>query len=284
MREITEAILEALRSGRRAALATVVRVGGSTPQVPGARLLLRADFATVGTVGGGRIEQVVLEALAETLRDGKTRIVKKHLGRDLGMCCGGEMEVFVEPIESRPVLILFGAGHVALPTAAIAARVGFAVTVVDAREEQNTEERFPGMQRVLMEPVEAVRSGELPFGEEAYVVIATHDHRLDEDALRACLGKQRRYLGMIGSKRKVIRIFQRILQRDPAARLDDVHSPVGLDLGAHTPDEIGLAIASELVQVRRGGSGGSMRLDEKLVPRDEAASDDDHDDARASRS
>src|SRR5688500_15036398 len=208
-------------------------------------MLLRPDGSTVGTVGGGRIEQVVLEALAETLRDGRTRIVKKHLGRDLGMCCGGEMEVFVEPIESRPVLILFRAGHVAQPTAELARKVGLDVTVVDAREAQNTEERCPEMRRVAMEPAEAVRSGGLPVGEESDVVIATHDHRLDEAALRACRGKKRRYLGMIGSKREVIRIFQRILQRAPAAKLDDVHSPVGLDLGAHTPEEIGLAIASE---------------------------------------
>src|SRR5687767_13217564 len=138
-------------------------------------MLLRPDGSTVGTVGGGRIEQVVLEALAETLADGRCRTVKKHLGRDLGMCCGGEMEVFVEPIESRPQLILFGAGHVAQPTAAFASRVGFEVTVVDAREEQNTAERFPEMRRVALEPAEAVKSGGLPFGEDAYVVITTHD-------------------------------------------------------------------------------------------------------------
>src|SRR5687768_5194945 len=125
MRAVAEAVLRVLERGERAAQATVVRVAGSTPQVPGARMLLRADGTTIGTVGGGRIEQVVLDAMAECLADGRTRIVKKHLGRDLGMCCGGEMEVFVEPIESRPKLVLFGAGHVALPTAKIAKDVGF---------------------------------------------------------------------------------------------------------------------------------------------------------------
>lgn len=266
MRAVTEAILAILDRGERGAMATVVRVAGSTPQVPGARMILRRDGSTVGTVGGGRIEQVVLEALGETLADGRCRTVKKHLGRDLGMCCGGEMEVFVEPIESRPSLILFGAGHVAQPTAAFAKQVGFEVTIVDAREEQNTEARFPEMRRVAMEPAEAVKSGGLPFGEDAYVVITTHDHRLDEEALRACLDRPRKYLGMIGSKRKVIRIFQRVLQRQPDARLDDVHSPIGLDIGAHTPEEIALSIVSELVKVRRGGTGAAMRLDEQLTP------------------
>ena len=259
MREIAAAILSILDRGERGALATVIAVSGSTPQVPGAKLVATCDGGLVGTVGGGRIEQVVIEALRQTIDDGKTRRVRKHLGRDLGMCCGGSMEVFVEPIEARPTLLLFGAGHVAQPTASFAHALGFEVTVVDARPEQNDEARFPDARRVLMEPREAVAGQTLPFGPEAYVVVTTHDHRLDEEALRACLDQPRRYLGMIGSQRKVLRIFSRLRQRDPELDLSAVHAPIGLDLGAHTPNEIAVAIVAELVACRRGGRGGSLK-------------------------
>jgi xanthine dehydrogenase accessory factor len=268
MREVASAILSILDRGERGALATVTRVSGSAPQVPGAKMALTPDGSQVGTVGGGRIEQIVLEAMRHTMSDGQTRTIKKHLAQDLGMCCGGQMEIFVEPIESRPQLILFGAGHVAKPTAQFASDVGFEVTVVDPREEQNNEERFPGARHVLMEPDEAVRRGTLPFGPDTLIVVVTHDHRLDEEALRVCLPKPRRYLGMIGSKRKVIRVFERVQARSPEADLSDVRAPVGLDLGAHTPEEIALSIVSELVAVRRGGTGKPMQLDAELLPED----------------
>jgi len=266
MREIATAILSLLDRGERGALATVVRTSGSTPQVTGAKLVLMPDGSTIGTIGGGRIEQVVIEAMAETIGDGRTRTVDKHLGHDLGMCCGGQMEIFVEPIEKRPTLLLFGAGHVALPTARLAHELGFDVTVIDAREELNNEDRFPNARRVLMEPVEAIHARQLPFGPDAFVVITTHDHRLDEDALETCLPLPRRYLGMIGSKRKVVRIFERIMARNAEAAMADVRAPIGLDLGAHTPVEIALSIVSELVAIRRKGSGKAMQLDQELLP------------------
>ncbi len=254
-----------LERGERGVLATVVRATGSTPQVPGAKLFLSRE-GLVGTVGGGRIEEVVIETMRETLGDGRPRWVEKHLAHDLGMCCGGSMGVFVEPIEGRAPLLLFGAGHVAMPTAHFANRLGFEVTVVDPREDLNTKERFPDCKRVLLEPAEAVERGELPFGPQASIVISTHDHALDEEALRACLGKERRYLGMIGSKRKAIRVLDRVRARVPDAKLDEVHTPIGLDLGAVTPEEIALSICAELVLVRRGGKGGPMRLGSKDAP------------------
>ena len=261
VRAIASALLALLDRGDTAALATVIRTAGSTPQVVGARLLLASDGTMVGTVGGGRIEEVVLEAMRETLRDGKPRRVSRHLARDLGMCCGGEMELFVERIEGRPVLVLFGAGHVAKPTAALAAQVGFEVTVVDDREELLTAERFPDAHRLLADPTEAIRAGMLRFGPTTYVMVCTHDHRLDEEALAACLDKTRAYLGMIGSQRKVLQIARRIRARRADAPLDDIHAPIGLDLGAETPDEIAVSIVAELIATRHGRKGKAMRID-----------------------
>jgi xanthine dehydrogenase accessory factor len=257
MRDVTEALLEVLRSGRRGALATVVRVAGSTPQRPGARLLLCPDGALVGTVGGGAIENEVVAALRACVRDGRPEVVVRDLGRDLGMCCGGRMEVFVEPVEASPRLVVFGAGHVARPTAALARSVGFSVTVVDDRDELNTEERFPGCVRVPREPAEAVT--ELALDDATWVLVVTHDHRLDEEALDAVTRLPHRYVGMIGSKRKVFRVLSRIHARRGLPALDRVYAPVGVEIGAVSPEEIAVSIVAELVALRHDASAPHMR-------------------------
>lgn len=242
----------------RGALATVIRTSGSAPQRPGARLLLRSDGSTGGTVGGGKLEQLVLRELQALLDAGGSRLIKVQLTRDLGMCCGGEMEVFLEVLEPSPRLYLFGAGHVAQATARFAPRVGFHVSVVDDREELNTSDRFPGAELVLLDPPQALRRDRVRCDQGAFLVICTHDHRLDSDTLLACVDKDYAYLGMIGSRRKVLKTFARVQQQLPEADLSRVRAPIGLDLGGHTPEEIGLAITAELVLVRRGGTALPM--------------------------
>ena len=259
MREIFEGLLQVMAGSRRGALATVVRASGSTPQKPGARMLLRADGTTVGTVGGGAIELVVLDALRETQRTGEPRTIESQLGYDLGMCCGGRMEVFVEPIEPVPRLVVFGAGHVAKPTAALAKTVGFTVTVVDDREELNTEDRFPGCERVVMDGPAFLRGTTLT--EADWLLIVTHDHLLDEETLDHCVHEQRaRYVGLVGSQRKVIRIVQRIVAKRGTVALDRVFAPVGVDLGAITPEEIAVSIVGELIALRHGRPAAHLRL------------------------
>ncbi|MBI4508264.1 MAG: XdhC family protein [Deltaproteobacteria bacterium] len=250
MREIAQAILSILDRGERGAIATVVRTSGSTPQRPGARLLLFADGRTLGTVGGGAVEKAVMDALAACLQNGQPEAMEWDLVRDLGMCCGGRMEVFVEPIEPKDRLFIFGAGHVAGRTARLARDLGFAVTVIDEREALNTEERFPECDRIHEQPAEATRS--LGLTDRDWVLILTHDHRLDEEALGACLRVPHRYIGLIGSRRKVFRVLSRIQAKGGLPSLDRVHAPVGIDIGAVTPDEIAVSIVGELVAVRRG--------------------------------
>ncbi len=258
MREVSEALLEVLQSGRRGALATVVSVSGSVPQQPGARLLLGPDGIRVGTVGGGAVEQSVIEALEECRTSGKPRLVQFDLGRDLGMCCGGQMDVFVEPVEAEQRLVVFGAGHVAKPTVELARKVGFRVTVVDDREELLDEERFAGCTLISAEPAEA-RSRIAPRPEDWFLIV-TYDHRLDEQALDVFARLPHRYIGMIGSRRKVLRILQRIRQRHGLPSLDRVYSPVGLDIGAVSPDEIAVSIVAELVALRHGRKPASLRV------------------------
>jgi xanthine dehydrogenase accessory factor len=281
--ETTRALLHLLERGGRGSLATVVKASGSTPQEPGARMLRLADGTLVGTVGGGAVERAVIGALEAVLDDGRARVVAFDLARDLGMCCGGRMEVFVERIEGRPRLVIFGAGHVGRAVAAIAPSLGFSVTVVDDREELNTAERFPGATRVLAEPRDAL--AEVAPRDDDHVLVTTHDHRLDEEALDTYARAPHAYLGMIGSRRKVLRVLARIRARRELPPLSRVYAPVGLDLGAVSPEEIAVSIAAELVAVRhgkgRGPVGAHLRwIDEALAqdepgrPSDEASGDE----------
>ncbi|HJL15780.1 MAG TPA: XdhC/CoxI family protein [Sandaracinaceae bacterium LLY-WYZ-13_1] len=257
MRDVTQALLALLDEGGRGALATVIRSSGSTPQEPGARMLLCPDGRTVGTIGGGAIEHQILDELRGCVVDGRPRVIEKDLVRDLGMCCGGRMEVFVEPVEGRPRLVIFGAGHVGKAVAEVARTIGFRVTVVDDRDELNTEARFAGCARVLAEPAEAA-DGLAPTDRD-WLLVVTHDHRLDEEALDTYARLPHAYLGVIGSRRKIYRILQRIAARRGVPPLDAVYAPVGLDIGAVSPEEIAVSIAAELVALRHGHRGPHMR-------------------------
>ncbi|MCA9661245.1 MAG: XdhC family protein, partial [Myxococcales bacterium] len=232
--EVTEAIAALLRGERPgpAALATVIARSGSAPQRIGARLLLFSDGTMIGTVGGGAIEAQVLDACRQTLSDGHTRRVDAHLVRDLGMCCGGAMEVFVEHLQAAERLILIGAGHVAQAIAPLAISVGFRLVVVDDREELLEHPAFAAAERLAYdvdELGEALGAGEA----SDHLVILTRDHRRDEVALTALLGRPGRYVGMIGSRRKVHTVLARILRREselgrPAPDLRRVRAPIGL--------------------------------------------------------
>jgi xanthine dehydrogenase accessory factor len=265
VRDVVSALLDLLNNRQRGALATVVRASGSTPQQVGAKLLLRADGSSLGTVGGGAIERVVVEALGRALLSGEPELLIRDLAHDLGMCCGGRMEVFVEPILPIPRLWLLGAGHVARPTAALALTVGFEVLVVDEREELNTAERFPGCQLLLDDPSDALHKAQL--GDRDWVVIVTHDHQLDERALEAAAANDARYVGLVGSRRKVFRLVERVSsKRDSAMALERLYAPVGLDIGAITPAEIAVSIVAELVALRHGHAATHLRAlsDERL--------------------
>jgi len=265
MLEVLGAAAEVLRGrGGPAALATVIERSGSAPQVVGARLLLRADGSMVGTVGGGAIEAQVLDACRATLRDGGPQRVRAHLVRDLGMCCGGSMEVFVEYLSAEARLVLIGAGHVAQAIAPLARGVGFRVRVLDDREELLAHPAFAADERRLadVDELEVAVSDPDPGD---YLVIATRDHARDEQALAAALRRPHRYIGMIGSRRKVHAILARVLRREqqmgrPAPDLDRLRAPVGLALGGRTPAEIAVSVVAELLAERHGGNGAAMSV------------------------
>lgn len=267
-----------------AALATVVGRAGSAPQVIGARLLLGAatdghDAWQIGTVGGGAIEAQVLDACRATLKDGEPRRIQAHLVRDLGMCCGGSMEVFVEYLQAETRLFIIGAGHVAQALAPLAQEVGFAVTVLDDRDEFLGHPAFALVERKSYD-VDELADAVLDPRPTDHIVIVTRDHARDERALAVCLERPHAYLGMIGSRRKTHTVLARVLRRYRElgrTRPDTgrVHAPIGLALGGRTPAEIAVSIVAELVALRHGGSGNHM----SIVPDALAAADGDDGDA-----
>ena len=240
------------RERRRFVLATVVETRGFTPRGPGAKMLVGpTDLA--GTIGGGAIEDEVVREARALLGRGGTATLRRHLTRELGMCCGGEMAVFLEVMEPAPTLVVFGAGHIAKPLAAVAAGCGFDVTVVDERSDWACEERFPTARIECRAPESFAREWQTT-GEE-FVVITTHDHALDQQIVQYLVARPLRFLGMIGSVPKqrkfALRLKARGFAEEMIARL---HTPLGLAIGADTPEEIAVSAVAQMIAVRRGAS------------------------------
>lgn len=270
--EVARELVTVLEGGRgRAAMATVVGRQGSAPQILGARLLLHDDGELVGTVGGGAIEAEVLGACRMTLRDGKPRRIDAQLVRDLAMCCGGSMEVFVELLQPQVRLVILGAGHVAQALTPVAQAAGFGVHVLDDREELLDNPAYVQAHTASYD-VDELGAALPDLGERDYVVITTRDHARDEQALAHLLRRPHRYLGMIGSRRKVHAVLGRILRREqqlgrPWPDLSRVHAPMGLALGGRTPGEIAVSVVAELLADRHGGQGSPMSVVEDAARR-----------------
>jgi xanthine dehydrogenase accessory factor len=264
---VLDAAARLLGQGQRFALVTIVRTAGSTPRKAGAKMIVAADGAQHGSVGGGRIEfELVAEARA-ALDAGASRLVKRHLNHDLAMCCGGEVEAFVDVVGHRVYAVLVGGGHVNSALAPIAAQLGFEVVVADELEEFASTERFPAAAR-LVHSWEPATWG-VPFGAETYVIIATRDHAVDQTVLERLADRAATpaYLGVIGSRGKMGRFRRRLEAKGVApAWIAQVRGPVGLDVGAETPAEIAVAIAAELVAVRRRGGATRSRDSDPPAP------------------
>jgi len=245
-------VLERWRAERRRfVLATVTESRGFTPRKPGAHMLLAEDGATAGTIGGGAIEKEVLDAARELLASGGSVTLRRHLTAELGMCCGGEMAVFLEVLEPAPALLLFGAGYIAGALAALAATCGFAVTVVDERPEWASAERFPAARVELREPEAYLRGLELR-GDE-FAVVVTHDHALDQRLVQELLRRPLRFVGMIGSIPKQRKFALRLRARGFGdAEIARLQTPLGVSIGADTPEEIAVSVMAQLIAVRRG--------------------------------
>ena len=254
--EVFHAVGEALRRGEPASLVTIIRTEGSTPQRVGAKMVVFADGRTVGTIGGGCYENDAFWKARQALQTRKSEVVHYELSDDIaeesGLICGGQMEVYIEPIEAAPHLYLVGGGHVAYHLARAGGDVGFHVHVLDDREKFANKERFPDAVEIAVDTIPHWLA-KASFTANAYVVILTRGHRYDLDALRALLPHELRYLGLIGSRAKVARLYDALHAEGVAReRLAHVHAPVGLAIGAVTPQEIAVSILAELIAVKYG--------------------------------
>jgi xanthine dehydrogenase accessory factor len=263
-----EEIQGALARGERVALATVVKVSGAAPCAPGTRMLVRADGSTMGTLGGAttdeRARQDALKALSGDLPDMHIYHLDPDLGESVGSC-GATLEVFVESLKPEPRLFIAGAGYVGQALARMAASLGWRVALFDDRSEFTRSATLPvGIEVVIGDMVEELRARKPDL--TTWIVIVTRGHRTDQEVLRVALEGHPAYIGMIGSPSKVKNIFAKLLDLGISAdELAKVHAPIGLDLGAETPDEIAVSIAAELVMLRNGGSGESLRGRHKLL-------------------
>ncbi len=262
--EIAQEVVRASKGGPAVAVATVIRAQEGSKAALGEKLLVRADGSRLGSLGGGALE----EAIAADCQEAMTRLPRIHVessffaadgsGPRRREASGDEVEVMIEVTERAATLLIVGGGHVGQSIATIGTHAGFSVVVLDDREAFANAERFPTADRVICGDVtEELRR--FPFDAATYIVLVSRGHKQDELGLREVVASGAAYVGMIGSQRRVGTVLTH-LARDGAPReaLERVHTPIGLDIGAETPDEIAISVVAELIAVRRGGGGGKL--------------------------
>ena len=266
--DIFDEITKLRRTGQKCALATIVQVRGSIPSFESAKLLVREDGSMLGTIGGGCVEAEVWNVAREVIETEKPRHLHFSLGQDAaydnGLICGGQLDIFVEPVVPQPCAIIFGAGHISKSLAKVAGLAGFRTVVVDDREAFANRERFPDADEVHAGEYEAIFP-QLSVNETSYIVIVTRGHRDDMRVLKWAIGTNARYVSMIGSKRKVINVV-RELEKDgiPASEFERIFAPMGFEIGAVTPEEIAVSVVAEMIAVRRNPQSDWKQLSKSV--------------------
>jgi len=249
-----QALVELEKANRAGALCTVIRTQGSTPRHAGSKMLVYPDGSFEGTVGGGELESRVIAEARQAISDGVARLLEYNMTDpmrgDPGVC-GGQVEVFVEPIGTRPTLVVVGAGHVGKAVAHLAQWLGFRVVVSDDRPELCTPQAFPGADQYQPGLMEALPKN-LEITPSTYVVLTTRGVDIDVQGLPALLDTPAAYIGVIGSRRRWATTRDQLLEMGiPEEKLNRIHSPVGLDINAETPEEISVSIMAEIIMLSR---------------------------------
>lgn len=271
--DLFEEVVRLRRAGRKCALATIVDVTGSIPSYESAKILVRDDGSMTGTIGGGCVEADVWAAAREAIETEKPRRMKFNLSQDAaydnGLICGGQLEVYIEPLLPHPRAFIFGAGHISRSLCQVAALAGFSTAIIDNRESFANRERFPQADEIHAEEYEEVFP-KLAVNASSYLIIVTRGHRDDMRVLRWAVTTPARYIAMIGSKRKTIAVVKE-LEKEGFTReqFDRVHAPMGLDIGAITPEEIAIAVAAEMIAVRRNPASDWRRLSLSIFAHEE---------------
>lgn len=258
-----EAVMKRIAEGETAALVTITGTSGSAPRGLGSMMAVFRDGSISGTIGGGELELFAIRHATKSLEDGRARSLHYDFSggdnQNVEKACGGTTDFLIQPIIRAPQLIIFGAGHVSRALAPMAKACGFTVTVADDRKEYLDPGCFPEGTSFYHGPF-AQTAAKIPFDDSTCAVIMTYGHKHDEIVLQACLEKPWHYLGLMGSRSKVAGIKKRIEDSSPAGeRFDEVHTPVGLDIGGRTPAEIAVSIIGEILAVKHGRNGGILK-------------------------
>jgi xanthine dehydrogenase accessory factor len=260
--DLFEEIVKMRRAGQRAALATIVHTNGSIPSYESSRMLVREDGSISGTIGGGCVEAEVWAAAKEVMQNESPRKMVFNLNNeasyDNGLICGGTLEVFVEPILPQPMLYLFGGGHVSMAVAKAAGAAGFGIGIVDDRETFANAGRFPMASDIHTSYENAF--AKIHPNASSYLLIVTRGHKEDMRVLAWAVRTEARYIGMIGSKRKVLSVYK-ALENDgyKQEEFERVFAPMGLEIGALSPEEIAVSIVAELIAVRRNAQSAAHK-------------------------
>jgi xanthine dehydrogenase accessory factor len=262
MATIFQALAELERNNKGGVLCTIIRSSGSTPRHAGSKMLVYPDGSFTGTVGGGEVESRVVEEALKALKDGQVRVLHYEMVNpqegDPGVC-GGQLEVYVEPVMGRPEVIVIGGGHVGKAVAHLARWLNFHVIVSDDRLEFCTPEANPDAHAFLPIPMSQITLSH-EIGPHTAVVLTTRGMTVDVEGLPNLIESQAGYIGVIGSKRRWALTRKALLDQGiPEERIRRIHSPIGLELNAETPEEIAVSIMAEIIMLRNGGSGKSMR-------------------------
>ena len=254
MISLSEELVRIAEQGAAAVLATVVEVDASVRIEPGAKCLIQDGKVIGETIGDARVIAAIVAEGAARLRVEKSQLVSLTLPD-----AGGKLEVFFEVMPAPPKLIVVGAGHIAVPLVKIAKVLDFYVTVIDDRLLYANRERFPDADEVLVGDM-AQMLKEMTITPSCYIVLITRGHAYDEPCLRVVLPTQAKYIGMIGSRRRIKACFQRFRDEDKISEelIGRVYAPIGLDIATETPAEIALSILAEVIKVRRGGDAASL--------------------------
>lgn len=256
MSEILKEALGRKNKGETIALVTIVETKGSTPREVGAKMVVGKDGLITGTIGGGITEAKVIEEVKQALKEGKGKLLTYHLTKEQaalneGAICGGDMKVFIDVLQPKEEMLIFGAGHIAVYVSRLAKMVGFKVTIIDDRKEFANQDRFPEVDEIIAEDTEEALT-HLNITPSSYIIVLTRGHLKDEEVLGSVIRSNAAYVGMIGSCKKNATVFQHLEKQGISAReLKKVHAPIGIDIKAQTPEEIAVSIIAEIIQVRR---------------------------------
>lgn len=254
MKDLYDEIALAAKCRVHSAVCTIIETKGSSPRKAGTKMLVFEDGSIKGTIGGGSLEKLVITQALECIRTNKPSVEIHDLLHQHSMCCGGTVEIFIEPVMKTSRLFIFGAGHTGLALARFAFASGFDVYLTDDRKEYIDMCDEPLINKMHLGHTEAMQA--IPFDENTYIVITTYSHQIDRDILAYCSPKKWAYLGMIGSRRKVETTKKMFVQSGIGTKeqLEKIHMPIGIDINAQTPEEIAISILAELIKVKNAGT------------------------------